>query len=169
MRKKSIKHLAPIYESTKSIWMVELRKFEPHLEYINNPFESRGHWDWDIFEERSSVGLIESVYLEIQCLVTYHHVCFRIPFAHYMADCYIGKAMKKIITKFVEKNCVQDIHIGPVHISYWQSVPQSCARFVIVIGWKMPELCDMWNFSKYMFEIRQQKICSIWYTNEKGL
>ena len=46
---------------------------------------------------------MESVYLDIQCLVAFHHICNRIPFAHYMADCYIGKAMKKQITMFVKR------------------------------------------------------------------
>ncbi len=81
-----MKHLTSVYESTKKvcIWMVELRKFEPHMEYVKNHllylFESwnrKKRLTWDVFEERSNVGAVELVYnLEMQCLVAYHHVCY---------------------------------------------------------------------------------------------
>ena len=58
---------------------------------------------WDHLEKSSNIGLMESVYLEIQCLVAFHHTWYKSPFEHYMADCYIGKAMKKQVTKFVKK------------------------------------------------------------------
>ena len=101
----------------KSIWMEELRKFEPHLEFIENSlfrnrkrkrrfsFASyclqRQELTWDNLEESSNIGLMESIYLEIQCLAAFHHTWYMTPFEHYMADCYIGKAMKKQVTKFV--------------------------------------------------------------------
>lgn len=91
----------------KSIWMEELRKFDQHLECIENSLLSnpnrkrREKITWDILEKRN-VGVMESVYLDIQCLVAFHHIYYRIPFEHYMADCYIGKAMKKQITMFVK-------------------------------------------------------------------
>ena len=102
------------------IWMVELRKFEPHLDFIKNSLLRNKklkrsfsfafyclrtqELTWDNLEKSSNIGLLESVYLEIQCLVAFHHTLYMTPFEHYMADCYIGKAMKKQVTKFVEKH-----------------------------------------------------------------
>ena len=102
------------------IWMVELRKFEPHLEFIKNLlFRNKKRKEsfsfatyclrtqeltWDHLEKSSNIGLMESVYLEIQCLVALHHTWCMTPFEHYMADCYIGKAMKKQVAKFVKNH-----------------------------------------------------------------
>ena len=93
----------------KSIWMVELRKFEPHLEFIENALfrnrkrKRRQELTWDNLEESSNIAVMESVYLEIQCLAAFHHTLYMTPFQHYMADCYIGKTMKKQVTKFFKK------------------------------------------------------------------
>ena len=153
------------------IWMVELRKFEPHLKFIENSlFRNRKRkWrvfsfaeycprrqelTWDNLEESSNIGVMESVYLEIQCLAAFHHTWCTTPFEHYMADCYIGKAMKKHVTEFVKKHHRKSMDPEIILIELLTKI-----RYRLEVAWILwhPELILTLNLSKYRREYRSSR------------
>ena len=94
---------------------------------------------------------MESVYLEIQCLAAFHHTWYMTPFEHYMADCYVGKAMKKQVTKFVEKYFPRIRDPDTILIELLTKI-----RYRLELAWILwhPEPILTLNLSKYRREYR---------------